>query len=88
MTQQTNDDLMTAAQVRAHFGGISDMSLWRWERTIGFPKPDAVINRRKFWQRSTIVAWQASQAERQPQSGVSSEHLARGRRQKHEQAAA
>ena len=55
----SSDDLLTSAQVRATCGNISEMSLWRWTRTLGFPKPDRVINRRKFWRRSTVEAWKA-----------------------------
>jgi predicted DNA-binding transcriptional regulator AlpA len=54
-----DDDLLTSAQVRQHFGGISEMTLWRWTRDIGFPKPDKVIQRRKFWRRRTITNWSA-----------------------------
>ena len=52
------DDYITSGEVRRFFGGISDMSLWRWTRDLGFPKPDRVINRRKYWRRSTINSWQ------------------------------
>ena len=41
---------LTAKQVRARFGGISDMSLWRWlqDEQLGFPRP-LIINRRRFF---------------------------------------
>jgi predicted DNA-binding transcriptional regulator AlpA len=55
------DDLLTSAGLRAICGGISDMTLWRWTHQRDFPKPDVVINRRKFWRRSTVQAWIAEQ---------------------------
>jgi predicted DNA-binding transcriptional regulator AlpA len=35
------------------------MTLWRWSKTLGFPPPDLIIARRKFWRRRTIEAWVA-----------------------------
>jgi predicted DNA-binding transcriptional regulator AlpA len=56
-----DDDLLTSAGVKAALGGISDMTLWRWSRERGFPPPDKVIARRKFWFRRTIRGWVAAQ---------------------------
>jgi predicted DNA-binding transcriptional regulator AlpA len=41
---------LRAAQVRARYGGISDMTLWRWlnSPTLGFPKPIR-IRRDRLW---------------------------------------
>ena len=41
---------LTAAQVRARYGGISDMTLFRWLRDprLGFVKPILINNRRYF----------------------------------------
>ena len=59
---RVDDTLMTAAQVREHFGGISEMTLHRWMRNeaLGFPQP-IVIHRRRFWRRSDIAAFEARQ---------------------------
>jgi predicted DNA-binding transcriptional regulator AlpA len=40
----------TANQVRARYGGISDMTLWRWlnDPALNFPKPVVINNRRYF----------------------------------------
>ena len=46
---------VTARQVRVRYGGISDMSLWRWCRDpkMGFPQPIR-INRIKFWDEAEL----------------------------------
>jgi predicted DNA-binding transcriptional regulator AlpA len=58
----TDDGLMTATHVRNHFGGISEMTLWRWMRAEGmnFPQP-IMIQRRRFWRRADIAAFEARQ---------------------------
>jgi predicted DNA-binding transcriptional regulator AlpA len=59
-----DDDLityLTAAQVRARFGGISDMALWRWlhDDELGFPQPLRIQGRR-FWKAADLTAWECS----------------------------
>ena len=50
---------LTAKQVRARYGGISDMSLWRWlQDDSNFPKPMRV-NGRRFWAVADLEAWEA-----------------------------
>lgn len=46
-----------SAKVRAYFGGISDMTFWRWSKKLGFPAPDLVVNGRKLWRPSTYKNW-------------------------------
>ena len=43
------------------FGGISAMTLWRWEHDnkLGFPRPTS-INGRKYYDVSEIEAWERS----------------------------
>ena len=50
-----NPKSLTARQVRARFGGISDMSLHRWlhNEAMGFPKP-IVIQRRRYFRLDQI----------------------------------
>jgi len=57
------DKLITAAEVRARFGGISDMSLWRWlaDEALGFPRP-VRIQRRRFFREAEIEAFIERQA--------------------------
>jgi predicted DNA-binding transcriptional regulator AlpA len=49
---------VSAAQVRARYAGVSDMTLWRWldNRDPGFPRP-LYINGRRFWNESDLTAW-------------------------------
>ncbi len=58
-----NDDvLLTAPKLRARYGGVSDMCLWRWlhDEGMGFPQP-LLINRRRYWKLSDLLRWEASQ---------------------------
>ena len=54
---------LTAAQVRARFGGISDMTLWRWihDEKIRFPQP-VVIQRRRFFDAEELEHWEVALA--------------------------
>jgi hypothetical protein len=56
---------LTAAQVRARQGSITNMTLWRWTRdpALAFPPPDDRRNNRKFWKLSTIVRWENARAD-------------------------
>jgi hypothetical protein len=51
-----DEDLVASPVVKRESGGISDMTLWRWTRDprIQFPKPDLIINGRKYWKRKTL----------------------------------
>ncbi len=55
---------LTAPEVRARFGGISAMSLWRWlhDEQLGFPRP-LVINRRRFFRLDEIEEFEKQRAE-------------------------
>jgi predicted DNA-binding transcriptional regulator AlpA len=48
---RTKTIYLNAMQVRARYGGISDMPLWRWlhDKELGFPKPTR-INRLRYWE--------------------------------------
>src|SRR5262245_26005409 len=53
-----DDKFLSAAQVRARYGGVSDMWLSRRLRDdSGFPSP-MVIEGRRFWKLSDLVAWE------------------------------
>jgi predicted DNA-binding transcriptional regulator AlpA len=43
-----DNPLLNSTQVRQIFGGISDMSLWRWvkDENLGFPPPVYIQRRR------------------------------------------
>jgi len=50
---------LTATQVRARYGGVSDMTLWRWlrDKNLRFPKP-CRINRLRYWKDSELTEWE------------------------------
>ena len=53
-----NRQYLTSKQVRARYGGISDMSLWRWlNDNSDFPQPMR-INGRRFWLLAELEAWE------------------------------
>jgi len=60
-------EFLTGPQVRERFGGISDMTLWRWmhDERVDFPKP-LVINRRNYFRVAEIETFEARQAARTP----------------------
>jgi predicted DNA-binding transcriptional regulator AlpA len=62
----TIDPLLDSAAVCVESGGKSKMTLWRWQRDekVNFPLPDAVINGRNYWYRSTIRRWQLEMVDR------------------------
>lgn len=47
--------LMPAKEVRALFGGVSQMTIWRWlqDESLGFPQP-TVIRSRRYWDANEI----------------------------------
>jgi predicted DNA-binding transcriptional regulator AlpA len=64
--QSADDDaLLTAAQTRARFGGVSAMCLWRWRNNpaLAFPRPVRIgSSSRLYWRLGDLRAWQAEQA--------------------------
>jgi predicted DNA-binding transcriptional regulator AlpA len=58
MILQPGETYITASQLRARFGGRSDMWLWRLlnDTQANFPKP-VVIRRNRYWALSEVEAW-------------------------------
>lgn len=57
------DCFLTAKQTRLRYGDVSDMWLWRrLHDDSGFPQP-TIINKRRFWRVSDLLAWERSQQE-------------------------
>jgi predicted DNA-binding transcriptional regulator AlpA len=58
-TALINAVYVNAPQVRARYGGVSDMTLWRWlrDKELGFPKPSR-INRMRYWKVSELIEWE------------------------------
>lgn len=59
-----DNQLMTSAQVRRVFGGISDMALWRWlhREEMQFPQP-IYIGKRRYWNADEIEAFRRRMSE-------------------------
>jgi len=55
--------------VRERFGGVSDMTLWRWTRKGILPQP-VRINGRNYWREADIVALQAGRAANDDKGGA------------------
>ncbi len=53
--------LVRSTTVKESFGGISDMTLWRWIQYREFPKPTK-LNGRNYWVPSDIERWIQNQA--------------------------
>ncbi|SFP35395.1 helix-turn-helix transcriptional regulator [Tranquillimonas alkanivorans] len=63
MPSETENRLIPAVAVREMIGGVSDMTIWRWQHDpeLEFPKPTR-ISRRRYWRLSEIEAWLEKQA--------------------------
>jgi hypothetical protein len=79
MDQEQSKKYLKTAKVRARYGDASIMSLWRWQQSLGFPKPALVINGYNLWDEADLDEWDAAQAQKSPAPGA--ECLSRGRRQ-------
>ena len=53
--------LVRSTTVKESFGGISDMTLWRWIKYRDFPKPTK-LNGRNYWSPADIEQWKEAQA--------------------------
>lgn len=51
------ETLIPQPELRRMFGGVSDMTIWRWRESKLLPDP-IVINRRNYYRQSDIVAMQ------------------------------
>jgi predicted DNA-binding transcriptional regulator AlpA len=50
--------LMTAKEVKARCGGVTDMTIWRWlqDPETGFPAP-RYVRKRRYWRADELDAW-------------------------------
>ncbi|MBX4858760.1 transcriptional regulator [Rhizobium leguminosarum bv. viciae] len=53
-----NRKLLASRDVKERLGGVSDMTIWRWQHDpeLDFPKP-AVVRKRKYWAAAEIEAF-------------------------------
>jgi predicted DNA-binding transcriptional regulator AlpA len=63
MQEQTT--YLPASAVRVRYGGISDVTIWRWVRDprVNFPAPIKANGRHRLWKLADLEAWEASRAE-------------------------
>ena len=45
---------------REKLGNCSYPTFWRYGRDLGFPEPDVIINRVRYWRESTVDEWIAT----------------------------
>ena len=59
MTQDDDDTFLPVAKVRARYGGVSDMWLWRklHGKDSDFPKP-VYMGKRRFWRLGDLRAYE------------------------------
>lgn len=51
---------LPASAVRVRYGGVSDVTLWRWIKSSGFPTPTKPNGRHRLWKLSELEAWEAA----------------------------
>ena len=64
MQEQTT--YLPIAAVRARYGNVSDVTIWRWMRNpaIAFPAPSLrPHSRSRLWALASLEAWEASRSE-------------------------
>jgi excisionase family DNA binding protein len=61
------ENFLTAKEVCARLGGVSDMTLWRWMNApeLGFPRP-VYVRRRRLFREAEVAAWIETQELAQP----------------------
>ena len=55
-------NLINSRDLKARLGGVTDMTLWRWQRRadLEFPRP-VIIAKRKYWDAADVDAFIARQ---------------------------
>jgi predicted DNA-binding transcriptional regulator AlpA len=56
----SQDVLIRAVDLKARFGGISDMTIHRWTVSKDFPKSVKLGGRDRFWRKTEVDAWIAA----------------------------
>lgn len=62
-TYPSSEQLIQSRIVREMCGSISESTLWRWQKDIGFPQPHFKTPRRNFYLLEDVRKWIANQAE-------------------------
>jgi predicted DNA-binding transcriptional regulator AlpA len=53
------DGFITQLQARALLGGVTDTSIERWRKDLGFPEPVKFGGHRNFYRRRDVLDWAA-----------------------------
>jgi hypothetical protein len=57
-----DDRYLSTVQVKKRYGIArhNDMKIKRWQKNprVRLPQPDLVVNARRFWKLSTLLAWE------------------------------
>lgn len=55
---------LSASKVRRRYGGLSEMTLWRWRKDpdLAFPEPDLQIRGINYWSLGRLEAWDNTRA--------------------------
>jgi predicted DNA-binding transcriptional regulator AlpA len=66
MSKETNplgqDELIRSGPLKAMLGGVTDMTLFRWQRDRCFPAPIKLGGGTKFWRVAEVQAWITAKA--------------------------
>jgi predicted DNA-binding transcriptional regulator AlpA len=57
-------EFLSAAQVKARFGGVSDMWLHRKLKDHSFPQPTTFGTAARYWRVAELVAWETAMRDR------------------------
>ncbi|HLJ18647.1 MAG TPA: hypothetical protein VKU84_00530 [Stellaceae bacterium] len=60
------DGFITQLQARALLGGVTDTTIERWRKDLGFPAPAKFGGHRNFYRRGDVLAWAARRLNEQP----------------------
>jgi predicted DNA-binding transcriptional regulator AlpA len=65
--RQASVTYRNANHVKARYGDVSDMTLWRWlhDEELRFPQP-VRINGRRLWSEDALAAWERSRGMQGP----------------------
>ncbi len=60
---RVSENRIPSSKVREICGGVSDMTIWRWQQAaeLNFPKP-IYIGRRRYWREADVITWLEDQA--------------------------
>jgi predicted DNA-binding transcriptional regulator AlpA len=64
------DGFITQLQARALLGGVTDTTIERWRKDLGFPRPAKFGGHRNFYRRRDVLDWAARRLSEQPSANA------------------